>query len=79
MGFSLTEYYGIDWLIFVFTLLQLWLLGEKKRSAWIAGSLIALCTIMLGFVIQSLIIVLMNLTFLYFDVWNYIKWTEDAK
>ncbi|HIG58669.1 MAG TPA: hypothetical protein EYQ21_04620 [Flavobacteriales bacterium] len=72
------EYYGVDWLIFIFTLLQLWLLGEKKRAAWIAGGMIAVATCALGFMIGSLAIVLMNVVFLYFDIWNYVKWSDPS-
>jgi len=74
---SLLEYYGVDWLIFVFTLLQLWLLGEKKRTAWIAGGLIAIASGTLGWMIGSFALVLMNIVFLFFDIWNYIKWSDS--
>jgi hypothetical protein len=76
MEFNLLEYYCVDWLIFIFTLLHLWLLGEKKRSAWIAGGLIAMAAGTLGWMIGSFALVLMNIVFLFFDIWNYIKWTE---
>jgi hypothetical protein len=78
MNIDIFEYYGVDWLIFIFTLLQLWLLGEKKRSAWIAGGMIAVTTGALGFMIGSLAIVLMNVVFLYFDIWNYVKWSDPS-
>jgi len=74
---NLLEYYGVDWLIFVFTLLQLWLLGEKKRTAWIAGGLIAIASGTLGWMIGSFALVLMNIVFLFFDIWNYIKWSDS--
>jgi len=74
MDINLLEYYGVDWLIFIFTLLQLWLLGEKKRSAWIAGGLIAIAAGVLGWMIGSFALVLMNIVFLFFDIWNYVKW-----
>jgi len=74
MEFNLLEYYCVDWLIFIFTLLQLWLLGEKKRSAWIAGGLIAIAAGVLGWMIGSFALVLMNIVFLFFDIWNYVKW-----
>ena len=74
---DLLEYYGVDWLIFVFTLLQLWLLGEKKRSAWIAGGMIAIASGTLGCMIGSFALVSMNVVFLFFDIWNYIKWSDS--
>ena len=74
MDIDLLEYYGVDWLIFIFTLLQLWLLGEKKRSAWIAGGVIAIAAGVLGWMIGSFALVLMNIVFLFFDIWNYVKW-----
>ena len=74
MDINLLEYYGVDWLIFIFTLLQLWLLGEKKRSAWIAGGVIAIAAGVLGWMIGSFALVLMNIVFLFFDIWNYVKW-----
>jgi hypothetical protein len=74
MDIDLLEYYGVDWLIFIFTLLQLWLLGEKKRSAWIAGGLLAIAAGVLGWMIGSFALVLMNIVFLFFDIWNYVKW-----
>jgi hypothetical protein len=75
---DILEYYGVDWAIFVFTLLQLWLLGEKKRSAWIAGGLIAMASGTLGWMIGSFALVLMNIVFLFFDIWNYIKWSNQS-
>ena len=79
MSINIFEYYCVDWLIFIFTLLQLWLLGEKKRAAWLFGGLIAISTGIFGFMIGSVAIVAMNVLFLCFDIWNYVKWSPTSK
>ena len=76
MNINLMEYYGVDWMIFLFTILQMWLLGEKKRSSWVAGGLLAITSGIFGWMIDSFAIVFMNLIFLFFDAWNYVKWSS---
>ncbi|MBC8523027.1 hypothetical protein H8D29_03785 [PVC group bacterium] len=76
MNINLMEYYGVDWMIFLFTILQMWLLGEKKRSSWVAGGLLAIASGIFGWMIDSFAIVFMNLIFLFFDAWNYVKWSS---
>ena len=74
MDFNVFKYYGVDWLLFVLIIIHLWMLGNKRRSAWLVGISICSCSIVFGYLTESLAVILMNVIFVTFHIRNYIKW-----
>lgn len=73
----ITKYYGVDWIIFALLSTHIYLLGKKKRSAFIFGILTALFSIVLGFMTKSLALLIMNVTFVLLHIKAYKMWEED--
>ena len=74
---DLWKYYGVDWALFFLIVLHLWMLGNKWRAAWIVGVGISICSILFGYLSESVALVLMNVVFIFFHIWNYVKWGEQ--
>lgn len=70
------EYYGVDWLIFVFIAIHLWLLSNRRREAFLFGVLGTICSIILGFLVNSIAVILMNCIFVVMHTKAYLKWTK---
>lgn len=68
------KYYGVDWIIFILVVTQLWLLGNKKRQAFLFGMAGNSCGILLGFLVESIACIIMNSVFVIMHVNAYRKW-----
>lgn len=71
------NYYGLDWLAMVLSLLALWLIGNKNRFGFAAFVLANLTWIVVGvWLIQSVGIVLGNVVFLAMNIRGYLNWKQ---
>lgn len=66
-----TNYYGVDWIIFILIVTHIKFLGLKNE--WAFPFAIAGCSfgVILGVLVQSIAVVMMNTTFI---VMHYITW-----
>jgi hypothetical protein len=68
------KYYGVDWVIFAFVVIHLWMLGNKKRQAFLFGMGGNLFGILLGYLVESIACIIMNSVFLTMHINAYRKW-----
>ena len=68
---------GVDWIIFILVVTQLWLLGNKKRQAFLFGMAGNSCGILLGFLVESIACIIMNSVFVIMHVNAYRKWKPE--
>ena len=68
---------GVDWIIFILVVTQLWLLGNKKRQAFLFGMAGNSCGIILGFLVESIACIIMNSVFMIMHVNAYRKWKPE--
>lgn len=68
---------GVDWIIFILVVTQLWLLGNKKRQAFLFGMAGNSCGILLGFLVESIACIIMNSVFMIMHVNAYRKWKPE--
>ncbi len=71
------QYYGIDWLAMVLTLVAIYMLGNKSRSGFGVMMCGNVCWMGLGFLTGSLALVIANFTFFSMNVRGIIKWGMD--
>ena len=64
----------IQILIPVLTIIGLWLLGEKKRIAFIVFNVCQVLIIYSVIITKSWGILAMSIIYFIFNIWNYIKW-----
>lgn len=76
MGILICKYYGIDWLLFALVVLHLWLLGNRKKEAFLYALVANTCGLTLGVLIGSVATILMNVVFMVMNVRAYIKWSS---
>jgi hypothetical protein len=72
----LTKYYGVDWAVFVLIVIHLWLLGHRKRSAFIAGMVGTSFGFLFGIMVGSVASVIMNVVFCAMHIRAYMMWHE---
>ena len=76
----LTNYYGIDWLIFALITLHIYYLGSQKSVAFPIAMLATFLGAIFGLMTHSLATVLMNIVFFFLHLQAYAKWTiKDIK
>ena len=68
------KYFGVDWIIFVLVVTQLWLLANKKRVGFLFGMCGNTCGIFLGYLVESFACIIMNITFVFMHLNAYRKW-----
>lgn len=73
------KYYGIDWLVFLFIVIHLWMLGNKWRTAFIFGMIGSGFGVILGLLISSVALVIMNISFALMHFRAYAKWSNDEE
>ena len=71
---SATQYYALDWIIFVSNVFAVWLLGSKNRKGFIVRMGVNLVWIMLGFVINSIPLILAGIVFVVLNLRGYLNW-----
>lgn len=70
----LFSYWGIDWLIFLLLTMNLWMIGQRKRVAFVYGILVGILSIVFGIMIGSVAMVVMNCWFIFLHGRNWWKW-----
>lgn len=68
------KYYGVDWIVFILVVCHLWLLGEKRKLAFVFGAMAAIFGLLFGFLISSVATVIMNVVFFGMHIRGYFKW-----
>ena len=71
---NVNKYNGIDWALFALIMIHLWLLGNRKRSAFIFGMLACCVGCTFGIMIESIASTAMNAIFFFMHLRAYIKW-----
>ena len=74
---ALTNYYGVDWVLFLLILSHMWALGKRKRYGWLIGACAAITGAIIGVMADSIALAIMNVFFTGFHIRNYIKWSSD--
>ena len=74
----LFKYYGVDWGIFAIFLTHLWLLGNKVRAAFLLGMLGSAFGVSLGYMCDSVAIMIMNSDFICMHLRAWLKWTPSC-
>lgn len=70
----LTDYYGIDWIAMVLTIIAIYLLGNKSRKGFVIMMAGNLCWVALGALTGSLGLIAANCTFIVMNIRAYFKW-----
>lgn len=69
-----TQYYGADWGGMLFTMVFLYLVGLKRRNAFLYGLVANLCWFVYAILSESVANGLANIIFAYLNIRGYIKW-----
>jgi hypothetical protein len=75
----MTNYYGVDWILFALVFWHLVLLGNQKRSAFLVGMLATVFGVTFGVMSESLATTAMNITFCLLHWRAYLKWCHEQK
>lgn len=71
------NYYGLDWLAMLMSLLFLYYIGSKKRYAFILGIIGNVVWIFINFLAQIWPGVILNIILIFLNVRGYIKWKTN--
>ncbi len=69
-------FYGIDWLAMVMSLLFLYLIGEKKKSAFWVGIIGNIAWIVVNFFAGIWPGVILNIILIFLNIRGYQKWKK---
>lgn len=72
----LFRYYGVDWLIFIIVVTHLWLLGHRKRVAFLVGASGCVFGFTFGVLTESIACSCMNVVFCCLHLRAYWKWLD---
>lgn len=75
----MTNYYGVDWILFALVFWHIWLLGNQRRSAFLVGMLATVFGATFGVMSGSLATTVMNITFCFLHWRAYLKWCHEQK
>jgi nicotinamide riboside transporter PnuC len=73
------KYYGVDWIIFLVVVTQLWLVGNKNRLGFLFGVTGNSFGVILGFMVESLACMMMNCVFIIMHLRGYYIWSHPNK
>ncbi len=73
------QYYGLDWLAVGTGLVAMYMIGDKRRSAFIIYIVSAAFSLAFAIIIKSLPFILVNLLTIGIQVRNYLKWGQEQK
>jgi len=71
---SATQYYALDWIIFVSNVIAVWLLGNKNRFGFLLRIGVNVVWIALGLIINSIPLMLAGLVFIILNSRGFLKW-----
>lgn len=73
------QFYGIDWLATVCGLTGVYLIGSKKRIGFLIMMIASLSWLTVGFIINSLALIVGSAVFFSLHVRGWIKWRRTAE
>lgn len=73
------QFYGIDWLATVCGLTGVYLIGSKKRIGFLIMMIASLSWLTVGFIINSLALIVGSTVFFSLHVRGWIKWRRTAE
>ncbi|WP_396589340.1 PnuC protein [Bermanella sp. R86510] len=71
------QYFGIDWLAMVLTFFAIWQIGNRNKFGFILMIMGNLCWIALGYMTDSLAMMVANATFIAMNVRAIVKWVHS--
>lgn len=72
-------YYGVDWLAMALTLIAIYYIGNKSKSGFLLMILGNIAWIALGFLSQSLAMILANILFAAMNIRAVYLWSDEDK
>lgn len=73
----LWKYYGVDWILLILSVINLWLLGNGKKFGFIIGVVSNIFGIIFGIMIESYASPAMNIMFMIMNIRGYLKWRAN--
>jgi nicotinamide riboside transporter PnuC len=73
------QYYGIDWIAMLMSLLVIFFIGDKKRYGFIFGMIGACAWIFTNYFAHVWPGVILNIVLIGLYTRGYIKWSKDKK
>ena len=73
------QYYGVDWIAMLFTLVAIYQLGNKQRSGFVLMIIGNSFWIGLGVFTASLALIVANAVFAAMNVRGLWKWSQEAR
>ncbi len=73
------EYYGVDWLAMVLTLLAIWFIGNKDKKGFYIHIVGNICWIAMGLMAESLATMLANLAFIVVNIRAIMLWSHPQE
>lgn len=74
---SFSQYYGLDWIIFLGNMIAVWLLGDKNKFGFVVRASINLVWIALGIVINSIPLIVAGMIFAILNTRGFWKWKKE--
>ena len=72
------QHYGLDWVAMVLTFIAIYSLGNKQRRGFVIMMAGNTCWIILGFMFQSLGMILANAVFFVMNTRGFFRWGKSA-
>ena len=72
-------YFGIDWLATVAGLTGVYLIGSKNKYGFLVMMIASISWMTVGFMIQSLALILGSVVFFSLHVRGWVRWRRDAR
>ena len=73
------QYFGIDWLATVAGLTGVYLIGSKNKYGFLVMMIASISWMTVGFMIQSLALILGSVVFFSLHVRGWVRWRRDAQ
>ena len=73
----LSKYYGVDIAAMLFTVIGLYIIGNKKRDGFLVASIGNILWVILGFLSQSTGLIIANVIIIAIYIRGYIKWRNE--
>ena len=72
------EYYGLDWMDAIGTVLGIYYLSKKQRVGFLLNAAGALAGLLMFLLIQSYPFILLNVALIALNLSGYLKWKDSA-
>ena len=75
---NIFEYYGLDWLGMILSVIAIYFLGNKKRQGFLLMMAGNVAWIGFGYVVDSPATIIMNALFIGMNTWGFNKWSPKT-